>query len=1029
MSVSRHRICLVAPEFIGPFPNGGVGTACYWEATTLAAAGYDVTVLYTGPTDRETPEHWERTYASAPFRYVDLSRTPAARGTSAGTAVDQPCAEARTADLVLRFLRERSFDLLLFQEFLGHGIRALQARRSGDALANTPAAVTLHSCRQWIYEGMKRQPSSRQDLYVDFLERESARLADYVIAPSRHMADWATSRWPLAGAPAVVPYCYDERIESEAARVRHEGPFTQLVFFGRLETRKGLHVFCRALADTAARGPVRTVTFLGKPSTVEGRPSEEFIRATLGTIPNLEIRIISDLGSLEALDWLERQCQTIVVAPSLVDNLPYAVIELFARRLPLISSAIGGIPEIVGASNAHVLTEPTPEALAGVLARVHGEGHLTIDYHDGYSIGAANAAHLDRVREMLERFRAVARRPLHACDVVITDASPAAIDEARQHVTRVDPTAARAEFFSWEAWRRAAGTRPALFMSRDVMLRPGALGRMLRALWDPTVTVATGYFETDGAAVAPLGNSLEAGWSHNVFGGPCFAARGAALDILRQAVPSTFRFWPAYAALSCAGQEIAHVPEVLFSTTAGAGDASHDAIEAVAAQYRERRPDRLDLGWLVKYAGAAERARSGAPALDPDAPVGRALYEHLLAIPDGQLVRYAGLSWTPVEDPFVRDMRTLRTRLAAIAARWRGTEPRVFMYGAGEHARLVLALEPELGRFIAGFIDRRPVPEYLGKPCVRPETITPAIADAVIYSSREFEREMHTVLAHLPIEHVLLYGEAPGREADSTATRLRRRLGHAAADTDALRDVLSRRPQWVQGGISGGDSEFLLELVSGVGPSTVLELGVASGASSAALLFALDRLGAERRTLHSCDVRGTCYFDAERATGSAVGEMYPGYRTDWRLDTSTDARRILEKLPAGSIDLTFIDANHSHPWPLLDLLHITRLARPGSWVALHDIELPRLHPQYQVYGPKWLFEAWPFNKIHGIGDSINIGAVQLPLDLRDLVPMSLALLDRPWEHSPTSWHVDLPEVFSEVSRALAPRLPDPVRAA
>src|SRR6185295_12411032 len=48
----RPRICIVAPEFIGPFPNGGVGTACYWEASTLGAAGHDVTVLYTGPVER-----------------------------------------------------------------------------------------------------------------------------------------------------------------------------------------------------------------------------------------------------------------------------------------------------------------------------------------------------------------------------------------------------------------------------------------------------------------------------------------------------------------------------------------------------------------------------------------------------------------------------------------------------------------------------------------------------------------------------------------------------------------------------------------------------------------------------------------------------------------------------------------------------------------------------------------------------------------------------------------------------------------
>ena len=144
-----RRICLVAPEFIGPFPNGGVGTACYWEASTLAAAGYDVTVLYTGPTDRETPEHWEQAYARGPFTYVDLWRAAAAGEVDAND-IQQPCAEAHTAELVFKFLRSRSFDLLLFQEFLGHGARTLQARRSGEALADTPAAVTLHSRRQWI---------------------------------------------------------------------------------------------------------------------------------------------------------------------------------------------------------------------------------------------------------------------------------------------------------------------------------------------------------------------------------------------------------------------------------------------------------------------------------------------------------------------------------------------------------------------------------------------------------------------------------------------------------------------------------------------------------------------------------------------------------------------------------------------------------------------------------------------------------------------------------------------------------------
>jgi hypothetical protein len=150
--------------------------------------------------------------------------------------------------------------------------------------------------------------------------------------------------------------------------------------------------------------------------------------------------------------------------------------------------------------------------------------------------------------------------------------------------------------------------------------------------------------------------------------------------------------------------------------------------------------------------------------------------------------------------------------------------------------------------------------------------------------------------------------------------------------------------------------------------------------------------------------------------------MYPDHRAGWTLDTNTDARRLSQSVRPGTFDFVFIDANHSHPWPLLDLLHLVVAAKPGTWFALHDIELPVLHPQFQVHGPKWLFEAWPFNKIHGIGPSVNIGAVQLPADLSALVPMALALLRRPWEHSPTAWHVALPDVFGDVTAALRPKL-------
>lgn len=239
--------------------------------------------------------------------------------------------------------------------------------------------------------------------------------------------------------------------------------------------------------------------------------------------------------------------------------------------------------------------------------------------------------------------------------------------------------------------------------------------------------------------------------------------------------------------------------------------------------------------------------------------------------------------------------------------------------------------------------------------------------------------------------------------------------------------TLRSAPDWVRGATPLGDAGFLIEMVTTHAPETIVEIGVASGVSSAVLLYALDRLPdiPGGRRLYSCDIHQACYFDAAHATGEAVATMYPQPRAQWILDTGTDTRRLSQKMPPASVDLAFIDANHYHPWPLLDLLHMTALLRPGAWVILHDTNLPIVAPTCSVWGAKWLFDAWPFEKVNGAGAARNIGAVRLPADLTQLTPFAAELLERPWEFAPTLWHVALPSPFEPVQDLVRARLEAP----
>lgn len=1012
------RVCIVAPEFVGPFPNGGVGTACYWEAQVLGEAGFAVTVLYTGATVKETPGFWTSHFArTAPFDYVDVHAWAAEHYTGQPNGSSDPLSpEAYVADLVYAWLKDRPFDLVLAQEFLGHSGRALQARHAGAALQGQRAAVTMHSCRQWVFEGMRQLPSSPQDVVVDFLERESARLADLVIAPSAHMAAWARQHWHIDDA-MVVPYCFDPQAARPRERVEHKGPFRHLVFFGRLETRKGLHLFCAALASGRLRG-VEKVTFLGKHSSVEGVPSAQFIERACASVQGVQIEMVSHLGSLEAQAWLKAQEGMLVVAPSLVDNLPYAMIELYSSRIPFISTRIGGIPEIVGASNGHMLAEPTVEGLTSTIERVLEAGSLAIDYRDGYDVRAANHAHVAVVSDLVNRPAAAPAVAVAGFAVAVAGVADAAgLAAVRDRLASADPLALTGTWYTMADWAASADASPVVMLDAHVEPAAGFWITLVQGASQPSAALITSYYAKGDAVVQPLGRSLESGWASNTFGGPCFSASSLAASMLRQLVQGgTMSFWQLYAAAAARGAAVTVVPEPLFAVPeSDVTSAGFDAVQGVTREYVSQRPADLDLEWLLKTA----RIGGGHSGADES---GRADYDRLIGATDEHIRQAAGLDTGRVDDPYRQAFAGIRARLAPMLADWRVTRPRVFIYGAGLHSRMLLGLMPELGPFVGGFIDRRPMGSFLGKPCVRVEEFDDSLADVIVYSSREHEEEMYQTLKQAAVDHVRLYGPAVPIVPREKMSRVSRRFGMRREERHALYRMFTP-PEWAKGHIAHDDAMFLYEMIKAVSPKTMLELGVASGTSSAAILYTLDQLSdPQGRRLISADVRPTCYFDPSRATGEAVSTMYPAAVAQWQLWTSHTAHRLLAELEPASVDLLFIDANHSHPWPTLDLLHLAPVMKPGAWVVLHDVELPHLHPKYQAWGPNYLFEAWPFNKVHEQGGTANIGAVQLPAHLPDVIPVAMSLLERAWEHAPFTWDVKLPPDFAAIEQAISARL-------
>jgi hypothetical protein len=208
-------------------------------------------------------------------------------------------------------------------------------------------------------------------------------------------------------------------------------------------------------------------------------------------------------------------------------------------------------------------------------------------------------------------------------------------------------------------------------------------------------------------------------------------------------------------------------------------------------------------------------------------------------------------------------------------------------------------------------------------------------------------------------------------------------------------DFGSRRPSWAQGTISDYDSQFLAGLVNFANPQNTVEIGVASGWSSAVLLTAMSKLDGKRR-LNGIDLSPTYYLDPSIPTGRAVDEIVANLASNYTLHTGRLAFDVMPEI--GKVDFAFIDGHHMHPWATLDMLSILPFIDRGRWVAMHDLNLCAFERhRHTNRGPFYLFYMWPDQKLHSTQQPTMIGAVIIDRPPADYLPRLLEILYTPWE--------------------------------
>ncbi len=292
VAARKLKICIASNDIPGPVRNGGIGTANLHLALTLRDAGHAVTLLYLEEWFAAGDAHtWSEHYRRLGMEFVHLP--------GRGDSQDDYCAgRTKTTYACYQWLKQRHFDVVHFHERMGIAYYATLAKRQGLAFAKTLLCVTTHGPVWWSEPGNEEHLREYYYLEVDHLERESVRLADVVISPSQYMLDWMVGEsWQLPGHVHVQPHSWhDDPVPRARAGsgLNNALPIREIVFFGRLESRKGLDTFCDAIDALCDRyAGLFSVTFLGKHHHLRGMRSEEFLDERMRRW-NVPCRVLSE---------------------------------------------------------------------------------------------------------------------------------------------------------------------------------------------------------------------------------------------------------------------------------------------------------------------------------------------------------------------------------------------------------------------------------------------------------------------------------------------------------------------------------------------------------------------------------------------------------------------------------------------------------------------------------------------------------------------------------------------------------------
>jgi len=326
--------CVKIMHVLAPAQAGGLERVVHALAIGQQTAGAHVTVV-------PIVEAWTSDH---PFA-VPLVRA----GVEIQPVVQAPRAYFRERAELTRIFRSERPDIVHTHNYHADVIAGLAARQAGVASVSTAHGFTRGAWRNRAYE---------------YLNRLAYRWFDAVVAVSRPLAEELTRSGVPRERVHVVPNAWSqiaEPLDRAAARSALGLDMHAFVagWVGRMSHEKGLDVFVDALI-MLGDSPIHAC-LIGDGAE---RQAQEARAARSGLGRRLKwAGLVREAGRFfQAFD--------VLVLSSRTEGIPMVVLEAMAGCIPIVATAVGGVPEVISASEGMVVPPSNPRALADAVQTV-----------------------------------------------------------------------------------------------------------------------------------------------------------------------------------------------------------------------------------------------------------------------------------------------------------------------------------------------------------------------------------------------------------------------------------------------------------------------------------------------------------------------------------------------------------------------------------------------------------------------------------------------------------------------------------